>query len=79
MRFVALLALFLFAVNGEETAIQQRGRKVVEAAVDALGGQKYLTMADRVETAHDGRAEVTRARAGQTLETSSRACRFMQR
>ena len=49
MRFLAFLNLLLFAVHAEETAIQQRGRKVVESALDALGGQKFLTMTDRVE------------------------------
>ena len=49
MRFVAFFTIVLFAANAEESAIQQRGRKVVESALDALGGPKFLTMTDRVE------------------------------
>ena len=49
MRFAAFFTILLLAANGEETAIQQRGRKVVESALEAMGGQKFLTMTDRVE------------------------------
>jgi hypothetical protein len=51
MRNAGLLAIgLLFAAfgNAAETA-QQRGKRVVNEALDALGGRRYLAMEDRVE------------------------------
>src|SRR5437879_2740578 len=45
---IALLAL-LSALQAAETG-QQRGKRVVDEAVAALGGQSFLQMRDRTET-----------------------------
>jgi hypothetical protein len=45
---IAVMAL-LSPVHAAETR-QQRGKRVVDEAVAALGGQNFLTMKDRVET-----------------------------
>src|SRR3989442_540095 len=42
---LAVCAAAVFAQNAE-----QRGRKVIDDAVAALGGQKFLTMSDRIES-----------------------------
>ncbi len=53
MRFSATIPFLLMAgvtlVWGAETA-QQRGRRVVNEALQALGGKQYLAMEDRVES-----------------------------
>ena len=50
MRFALSFTFAILSVQAEETAIQQRGRKVVESALEALGGQKFLSVSDRAET-----------------------------
>lgn len=43
-------ALFLAAVSAcAQTQAEIKGRNVIDAAIQALGGQKFLTMEDRVE------------------------------
>jgi len=49
MKYMFMLAL-LAAVSAAETAEGTRGKKVIEDAIAALGGDKFLTMQDRVET-----------------------------
>src|ERR1700674_645611 len=48
----AVLAFILVsaAAASAQTAAEQRGKKVVDDAVKALGGEKFLTMEDRVES-----------------------------
>ena len=45
-----LYALVAAATFASAQGIEARGRKVVEDAIAALGGQKFLSMQDRVET-----------------------------
>jgi hypothetical protein len=42
--------LFVCASAGSAQTAEQRGRKVIDDAIAALGGEKFLTMEDRVET-----------------------------
>ncbi|MBM3725111.1 MAG: outer membrane lipoprotein-sorting protein [Acidobacteria bacterium] len=44
----AMLAFPAFAARAAETR-EERGRRVIADAIAALGGEKFLTMADRVE------------------------------
>src|SRR6202521_5829780 len=48
----AVLAFILVsaAAASAQTAAEQRGKKVVDEAVAALGGEKFLTMEDRIES-----------------------------
>jgi hypothetical protein len=48
MRTVLLLACAVAAIGAETK--QQRGKRVIDEAVAALGGDKFLTMQDRVES-----------------------------
>jgi len=49
-----LFRLFLVLACGAsliaQTAAEQRGRKIVEQTIQALGGQNFLTMEDRIES-----------------------------
>lgn len=45
-----LLVLFLCAAIGWAESRQERGKRVVEECLAALGGDRYLAMQDRVET-----------------------------
>ena len=47
MRFAWLL---IAALAFGQTPAEQRGRKLIDQCVEALGGQKFLTMEDRIET-----------------------------
>ena len=79
----ALLILCASLAFGAETK-QQRGKRVIDEAVAALGGDKFLTMQDRVES---GRAysfyrdrltglSVAKIRlTGRPPEREERACR----
>lgn len=44
------VAVFLLGVVGLAETNQERGRRVVQEALDALGGPRFLAMQDRVET-----------------------------
>jgi hypothetical protein len=44
-----LLTLLAVSVVADAQGIEERGRKVIDDAIAALGGQKFLTMQDRVE------------------------------
>lgn len=46
----ALLSLLLMAAASAQTPPDQRARKIIDDAVAALGGQKFLAMEDRVES-----------------------------
>lgn len=46
----AIVFLLFAAFSGAETPAATRGKKVIDAAVAALGGDKFLEMQDRVET-----------------------------
>src|SRR2546421_12251112 len=46
----ALLMIGCAAVGFGQTAAEQRGKKIIDDAVAALGGQKFLTMSDRIES-----------------------------
>jgi hypothetical protein len=48
MRLLGILLICAAAGLGQSA--EQRGRNVIDDAVAALGGQKFLTMADRVES-----------------------------
>lgn len=48
MKFLLWIVTASCLASGQ--AIEARGRKVVDDAIAALGGQKFLTMQDRVET-----------------------------
>jgi hypothetical protein len=48
MKVVWVLLVWAGASLGQST--EERGKKVIDDAVAALGGQKFLTMADRVES-----------------------------
>ncbi len=43
-------AAFALAAAQTVTSIEQRGKKVIDDAVAALGGQKFLSMEDRIES-----------------------------
>ncbi len=46
-----LAALLLFcAVSAAAQTAEERGKKVIDDAIAALGGQKFLTMEDRIES-----------------------------
>ena len=48
MRIVLLLAFFLASAFSQTQ--QERGRRVIDQALAALGGERYLAMRDRVES-----------------------------
>ena len=45
----AIVFLLLAALSAAETPAAARGKKVIDDAIEALGGQKFLTMQDRIE------------------------------
>ena len=47
-RLIALAALFALTAPAE--TIQERGKRIVNEALEALGGERFLSMRDRVET-----------------------------
>ena len=47
----AIVFLLLAAFSAAETPSAARGKKVIDDAIAALGGDKFLEMQDRVETA----------------------------
>ena len=49
MKAACFLLIFSFSLSAEETAIQKRGRAIVESALAALGGPAFLSMNDRTE------------------------------
>jgi hypothetical protein len=49
MKYAAILLLFAAACAAAETNAE-RGKRVVDAALAALGGPRYLAMKDRIET-----------------------------
>jgi hypothetical protein len=46
----AIVFLLLAAFSAAETPSATRGKKVIDDAIAALGGKKFLEMQDRVET-----------------------------
>jgi hypothetical protein len=50
MKHSTLFSLFAFTMGAFAQADEARGKKVVYEALAALGGDKYLSMTDRVET-----------------------------
>ena len=49
MKALSLLMIFALGARAQETAIQQRGRKVVDTALEALGGAQFLAVTSRTE------------------------------
>jgi hypothetical protein len=50
MMYRLLALLSACALTAPAETIQERGKRIVNEAVEALGGQKYLAMQDRVES-----------------------------
>ena len=49
MKALHLLMIFALGALAQETAIQQRGRKVVDTALEAMGGAQFLAVTSRTE------------------------------
>jgi hypothetical protein len=49
MKAAWFVLLFTLGLSAEETAIQKRGRAIVESALTALGGEAFLAINNRVE------------------------------
>ena len=48
--FVGLIAVLPVALSAQQESMQARGKRVVEEALQALGGSRFLAMEDRVES-----------------------------
>ncbi|MGH9558929.1 MAG: hypothetical protein ACRD30_06775, partial [Bryobacteraceae bacterium] len=50
MKYVTALLMLSAGLAFPQTQAEQKGKTIIDAAVQALGGQTFLTMRDRVES-----------------------------